>query len=148
MKVKSFDLKDLAEDSESISPMGQLMIAAIVDNILEPLVEKFDVKIKVVSFHKVVNGKEQFNSVEIKAGQSKSKKLDRRVNNFELVQFLIKNDIYDQIELIGGTKKEPDSIRVSHKSIISNRKEMLCTPKGKPPRLMSRTERTNYLFIK
>ena len=147
-KIKSFDLKELAENENNISPIGLLMITAIVNHILQPLVDHFDVKIKVVSFHKVVNDKEQYNSVEIKATQAKSKKLDRRVNNFELVQFLIKNDIYDQLELVGESKKDVDVIRISHKGVISNRKEMLFSGKNIGPRLMSRIEKSNYKILK
>ena len=147
-KVKSFNMADLAEDKAKVSAMGRLMVSAIVDNILQPLVDHFDVKIKIISFHKVDISGEHFNSVEIKASQSKSGKLGRKVNNLEIAQFMIRNDIFDQIELIGEDKKDLESIRISHVSINSNRRQVLFSCKSNPAMPMSRAEVRSYRLLK
>jgi len=148
MKIESFELSDLSSDHKSITPYGLVVMSAIAKNILQPLVDHFGVNIKVVSFHEAFRGKPVFNSVKIKAGQAKSKLLDRRLTNNDIVKFLIKNDIYDQLELIGGTKLNPDMIRISHVSQISNRKEMLFSPTGKPTKVIPKIEKNNFLIIK
>lgn len=148
MKINGFKVSDISKDPESISPIGLIFITSIIDNILKPISDQLGSRVKIVSFHKVVNEKEIYNTVEIKAGTFKSPILGRRVTNLEIVKCLVKNGIYDQLELIGGTKLDPGSIRVSHKSVLSNKKEMLFTDENGKTKVIVRQERDNFLLIK